>query len=745
MRFRFSAAIAGSVMVGLVVCSSVFAADDSLSLQDLFNLSVTTASKTEQKLAEATSIMSVITRQEIEASGLPNVFELLKRVPGFYSTRSGSWPVITSRGLTSDGNDHFLLLVDGHQQNSILGQGYQQQDLIPNLDQVERIEIVRGPGSVLWGSSAVMGIISIITKDKIDKDYHVSVRAQSGDGLVSETVQKDLSFGNDVKGLISFTHFNSNGFYKSDVASTAPSAHRVDANRIFPNEQNTLTNQIPFDMFHGSWDMYSKVKIANKTTVIARVMETNMDYFWDRYAEGTSTLSDLKTRKAYLDLRSSIEAAKNVNIEYNVYGDFNLQSRNAHDLTGRDSNDPGLYNPPQLHTRMQDLSDEEFTIGGEVTADWKISDNQRFKGGVKYVWVDSGENRDTKVNIAANRPFVPSLDNPTAATPPPNPGFFGLPPAEDKTIAVYGEYAIDLGIPTFFAGLRAEHNDYREKGTIFLPRGGVILKLTPEITAKAMINSGFLRPNARYSKSQGTIVSAGGTSGRSVVTKSEKILEYDLQASYQTNDRYFALTGFLMKDQNFITYVGQSFESGYADVAPGGSPASVALGGGQGYKNLGDVKTVGFEAEGKYKLGNFVLYGNYSYAKSNIPDGYWDGIAADSSGAMLNFPKHIFNLGTNYFLTDATFLNVNLNVARQMPISYTSSGLTGYANWTKQEDVVAMRAYLDAALTSKIVGIDGTVYCDNITDDTGAVGFAANNGTYKPRGRTVGIRLAYGF
>src|SRR5207244_3411769 len=99
------------------------------------------------------------------------------RVPGFFPSSQATWKLVGSRGFLSDGNDHFLLLIDGHPQNSILAHGFQQQDQMPVLEKVARIEIIRGPGSVLWGASAAQAIINVVTKDELEGDDSVQVAA----------------------------------------------------------------------------------------------------------------------------------------------------------------------------------------------------------------------------------------------------------------------------------------------------------------------------------------------------------------------------------------------------------------------------------------------------------------------------------------------------------------------------------------------------------------------------------------
>jgi outer membrane receptor for ferrienterochelin and colicins len=184
-----------------------------LSIEDLMKVEVVTASRTEEKLTRATSIMSVITARDIERSGFRTIDEVLARVPGFFPTSQATWKLVGTRGLVSDGNDHILLLIDGHPQNSIVSHGFQQQDQIPALEKVERIEIIRGPGSVLWGGSAANAIINVVTKDELPDQKAVGVSSGYGsrDALWTLNLMKDIRMG-DAKGVISASYWKADGY-----------------------------------------------------------------------------------------------------------------------------------------------------------------------------------------------------------------------------------------------------------------------------------------------------------------------------------------------------------------------------------------------------------------------------------------------------------------------------------------------------------------------------------------------------
>src|SRR5687767_2752180 len=185
----------------------------NLSLEDLMEIRVVTASKTEESLPRTTSIMSVITARDIQRSGFRTIYEVLARVPGFFPSTQATWKLVGTRGLVADGSDHILLLIDGHPQNSIVAHGFQQQDQMPALEKVERIEIIRGPGSVLWGTSAAHAIVNVVTKDGIESQQSLELTAGygHGDGLWSVNLLKNIRMG-DANGLLSASVWRADGY-----------------------------------------------------------------------------------------------------------------------------------------------------------------------------------------------------------------------------------------------------------------------------------------------------------------------------------------------------------------------------------------------------------------------------------------------------------------------------------------------------------------------------------------------------
>jgi iron complex outermembrane receptor protein len=140
-----------------------------LSLEELMNESITSVSKKEQRIADAPAAIYVLTGEEILRAGHTSIPEALRMVPGLSVARidSHTW-VITARGFAGEYAGKLLVLIDGRSVYDpfFSGVNWELQD-VP-LEDLDRIEVIRGPGATLWGSNAVNGVINIITKSASD-------------------------------------------------------------------------------------------------------------------------------------------------------------------------------------------------------------------------------------------------------------------------------------------------------------------------------------------------------------------------------------------------------------------------------------------------------------------------------------------------------------------------------------------------------------------------------------------------
>jgi iron complex outermembrane receptor protein len=136
-----------------------------LSLEELMAMEVTTVSRREQRAEGVAAAVSVITQDDIRRSGLRSVPELLRLVPGVQVARvnASNWAV-SVRGFNDVYSNKLLVLIDGRSiyNHAFSGVFWNAEDLL--IDDIDRIEVIRGPGGSIWGANAVNGVINIVTK-----------------------------------------------------------------------------------------------------------------------------------------------------------------------------------------------------------------------------------------------------------------------------------------------------------------------------------------------------------------------------------------------------------------------------------------------------------------------------------------------------------------------------------------------------------------------------------------------------
>lgn len=140
-----------------------------LSLDDLLDVEVTSVAKVPEKMTSTPAAIYILTKEDLRRSGADSIPEALRMVPGLhvYQIDANKW-AISSRGFASRFANKMLVMIDGRTVYSPLFSGvfWDVQDLM--LENIERIEVIRGPGSTLWGANAVNGVINIISKKPAD-------------------------------------------------------------------------------------------------------------------------------------------------------------------------------------------------------------------------------------------------------------------------------------------------------------------------------------------------------------------------------------------------------------------------------------------------------------------------------------------------------------------------------------------------------------------------------------------------
>jgi outer membrane receptor for ferrienterochelin and colicins len=210
------------------------------SIEELMNIevdSVYSASKYLQKVTEAPSSVTIVTADDIQKFGYRTLAEILRSVRGFYGTYDRNYDYVGVRGFARPGdyNTRVLLMVDGHRINdNVYDQAIIGTDLPIEIDMIERVEIIRGPSSSLYGTSAFFAVINVITKR--GRDVNGIEASVSVESFATQTGR--VSYGKKLKSgfefLVSGSFSNSKGqqqlFYQefNDPLTNNGIAQRLD-------------------------------------------------------------------------------------------------------------------------------------------------------------------------------------------------------------------------------------------------------------------------------------------------------------------------------------------------------------------------------------------------------------------------------------------------------------------------------------------------------------------------------------
>lgn len=199
-----------------------------LSLEQLMQLEITTASKYAQKTSEAPSAVTVVTRDEIRAYGWRTLGDILRAIRGVYTTYDRNYTYLGVRGFGRPGdyNTRVLLMLDGYRLNDNLYDGALiGTEGIIDVELIERMEFVPGPGSAIYGNNAFFGVINLITRAGRDYQGGTLAGAVGNDGDLTGRVVYGREFDNGLDLLLS------------------ASAHEYDGRDLyFPDFDDPATN-----------------------------------------------------------------------------------------------------------------------------------------------------------------------------------------------------------------------------------------------------------------------------------------------------------------------------------------------------------------------------------------------------------------------------------------------------------------------------------------------------------------------
>ena len=419
------------------------------ALDSLLNAPVSTVSKYEQRQTEAPAFVTIVTREDIERYAYQTLDEVLRNQVGFYSGSDRDHTDIGVRGVGRPGqyNNRLVVLIDGHTLNDNFTGGTRVSSAMPvDLDAIERVEIVRGPGSALYGARAMLAVVNLVTRKGRDLDG-VAVSADVGNrGAFGGAAQYGTVFGTDSDLSLSASWSRSNGeelyFPELDFASQN---NGIAEDLDWQNELNSLAT-------FRRGGLFLQAGFGNREKGVPTASYGS-----------TFNHPDAKSRDTQAFLEGRMERPLADNVDLTVRGFFDAIEN------------VGVYPfgaPSGLGEQANVQSDVRVRSGGgEARLDWRPSPSQRIVFGAEAVDV-----------------FRATFDTNHDATPG------GEFPYSILSAFLHQEFQMTEGL-ALTLGLRRDR--YSSEGSATTPRAALVYRNGTDgsTTLKLMAGEAFRPPN----------------------------------------------------------------------------------------------------------------------------------------------------------------------------------------------------------------------------------------------------------
>ncbi|UVW30064.1 TonB-dependent siderophore receptor [Massilia sp. H6] len=455
-----------------------------IPFEQLLNLEVVTASRIPQKLSEAPTSVTVITAEDIRHFGHRTLAEIMESVRGIYVSYDRNYHYVGTRGVGRPGdfNTRLLVLIDGQRLNDVVfDQGAVGTEFPLDVDSIERVEFVAGPGSALYGSSAFFGVINVITKGIASSGTAVSAGRSSAGGKQAR-VHTTWRSG-DLGLLLAASQYSAAGKDLYFPEFDSPSSHHGIAQGLDDLRYRRLFTKLTLrGLAAQAW--YSRRLKGTPTASYGQV-----------FNDPRSRIED-----AYMGARLSYQAKLSETLEFS--GSIGVS---RYDYLGRYVYDQGA-------TLNIDKGDSQ-TTSAELRLLSTGLRGHKLIAGAEYLW-DSRRalnNYDAGSDTAHLR-----VDRPK------------------HRAGVYVQDEMRLGEHVVLnTGLRLDHD--AETGNIASPRAALLYKMTPELTLKGGYGEAYRSPNA-YERYYATGFNYKLNPG----LRPERNRTYELIAEYFPIDRFRA-------------------------------------------------------------------------------------------------------------------------------------------------------------------------------------------------------------
>lgn len=561
---------------------------------------VVTASRREQQIRSAPATISVITRQEIESKPYNNVMDVLGSVEGV--TIVGSSPNdkdITLRGMSGE---YSLLLVDGVRQGTRetmnRGTGGVQSYMLPPLSAIERIEVVRGPMSSLYGADAMGGVINIITRQSSDH----WIRSFS----LGTVLQQEDDQGNTQSG-----EFWAGGPLYGDKLSLQVSGR--------------MSNREEDDIYYSN-NATSGANGQQNSSLEARLNARPVDGQEFGAFVGFEQLNYLMTPGKSISASASSTTA--------------VKTRHVRDYGGLTYQGLFGWGRANLSLSSEEGAQEQITRAGNISSDPKVR-NTVLDGRVALPW---GEGEKNTLTTGTQLTWT-HLRGVSGQDSVPSGYSANVDSISRKQIALFAEndYAWTRKF-TMTTGLRWDHDD--KYGGHVSPRLYGVYLLDSEWSFRGGLATGFKAPTLRQS-ADGYCMTTGGALGAQAGTlcgnsdlKPETSFTQEAGVRWDHARDHVSATVFNTQFKNKVV----SYDTGVADTLSSGRDVYV-------YDNISRVHLWGLELGGGTALGaNWTVDANYTFTMSRREGGgesSYDGSSLDGK-PLDKTPKHKLHAQVNW-------------------------------------------------------------------------------------------------
>src|SRR3989339_32792 len=656
---------------------------------------VAIATRHETKISKAPGIVTVITAEEIKNLGYRTFVEILRTIPGFEILKSGDTGVVVPavRGITS--SNKVRLMLNGHFVNSpFTGSAFGRFDDFP-VENIKRIEIIRGPGSAMYGENAFTAVINIITKDTKDID---GVKVSSGYGSF-DTYDENIVFGKklgevSISGMVHYRQ--SDGF---DGIVESDNQTRID--NALSSFGFSPVSQAPGRVEDGRQEFDLNLKTTYKD-VYFEGWYSNRNrgpFIGPQYALNDE--SDVESNYVFGEVGYKKTFEERLTFKPRVYYDQfdnNTYIESFSEGVKLDTDGDGNYNtyPDGFIGNGKVI---QKIIGTEIPFDYELFDGNVITMGLEYRLISQ-----TNVRFSSN--FHPATYEPLDSLRDFSDTYPFLKEATRRIWSVYLQDTWDI-TDTINLTLGARHDQSSDFGGAISPRSGLTWAFMKDASLKLLYGEAFRAPSflEMFTTNQPAI------QGNEDLDP-ETIRTYEIGLSYRFNKYVTSGVNYFNNDIKDLI-VRRTLESNQNTSR---------------YENFGDANIQGVEMETKVDIAK----GNYVFMNYTFQD------TKDDDGDDLPFvAKHKGNFGVNvrYWKYVNTNLSTFVSGRRSREEDDTRDDLPAYA--LLNLSVIGKEFF-------KTMEVYGTVYnlLDKDYSDPGPISIPED----LPRpGRTFFIGLSYQF